>query len=120
MTGLIAQAALILSLGVAPQTGFAVRYGPGVMERVAANRGIAPQACMVAWTAATDADIGERSLIVHGPGGAARCLVIDLPQAKDRPALQRRGILVELGYDSRWICGPGWSGRARDCLVRVR
>jgi hypothetical protein len=120
LMGLIVQTALILSLGVTPATGYAVRYSPGVMERVADNRGIPHQPCMVAWTAAQDSDIGERWLTVAGPGGAARCLVVDLPHPRDRGALERRGILVELGYHSRWICGPGWSGRARDCPVRVR
>lgn len=128
--GLAATAALVLALGAggpsyqalaAPpdQTGYAVRYAPGRMEKTADVRGLAHRPCMVAWTAAADADIGETWLRVAGPAGALDCLVIDLPQRRDRPALERRGIVVELGYPSRWICGTGWSGRARDCKVKV-
>lgn len=118
MRGLVATAALALALGQ-PQEGYAVRYAPGVMERVAADRDIAPQTCMVAWTQAIDADIGRAWLRIEGPAGALDCLVVDLPHPRDRPALIKRGILVELGYDNRWICGARWTGRARDCRVRA-
>lgn len=130
--GLAAKALLILALGAQPamefraqparppdHTGFAVRYNPGVMERVARNRGIPPQACMVAWTYARAADIGRTWLRIAGPAGAIECLVVDLPQDRDRPGLIKRGVVVELGYRNRWICGAHWSGRARDCKVRV-
>lgn len=118
---LAAKALLILALGAGPvvHTGYAVRYDPGVMERVAARRHIAPAPCMVAWTYARDADIGETWLRIVGPTGALECLVIDLPQKRDRPGLVERDVEVELGYPSRWICGKGWTGRARDCPVRV-
>lgn len=120
MTGLAITASLLLALGhTGWESGYAVMYSAGVMERVAARRGIAAQDCMVAFTAATDADIGVTWLRIVGPGGAADCLAIDLPQDRDKAALEARGILVELGYANRGLCGAGWSGRARDCQVNV-
>lgn len=120
MTGLISTAALVLALGTTGwEVGFAVRYREGRMERTADIRAIPQQPCMVAWTAATDADIGETWLRIVGPGGAATCLVVDLPETRDRAALEKRGIVVELGYMNRDLCLPGWTGRARDCKVRV-
>lgn len=122
--GLITQAVLALSLGAAmvgADTGYAVRYAPNRMERTAAIRQIVQQACMVAWTAATDADIGETWLTVQGPAGRRRCLVVDLPQARDKPSLVRRDILVELDYESgRAICGAQWRGKASECRVLVQ
>ena len=121
MTALIASAALVGVLSGAPsvETGFAVMYAKNVMEHVADVRGIPRQPCMVAWTYATDRDIGETWLTVAGPAGTLACLVVDLPQKRDKAALERREIVVELGWPSRWVCGRGWSGRARDCRVRV-
>jgi hypothetical protein len=121
MTGLVAGAALVLSLGVTGwESGWAVRYAPNVMEAVAHKRGIAVQSHMLAWTEATDADVGETWLRVVGPAGSATFLVIDLPQSYDKQNLIRRGVIVEIGYANREeICGAAWSGRARDCRVRV-
>jgi len=93
------------------------------MARVARNRGIAPQPCMVAWTHADDADMGRTWLLVEGvrTGVRKRCLVVDLPHPRDRPNLMRRGILVELdARSSLAICPPGWDGAARLCAVRVK
>lgn len=94
------------------------------MENVARNRGIAPQPCMVAYTHATDADMGTRWLEVEGVGSGVRrrCLTVDLPRpGKDKRNLIRRGILVEIDYaNSRDICGAAWSGKATECPVRVR
>ena len=121
--GLVAQLALTLAVGVGHvQAGYAVRYNPGVMAAVAHNRGIAPVSCMVAWTAATERDIGATWLTVVGPAGRRRCLVIDLPQpGKDKAGLVRRHIIVELDYQSgAAVCGVRWGGRARECQVRVR
>jgi hypothetical protein len=121
LTGLVAGAALVLSLGVTGwETGYAVRYAKNRMERTADIRALPQQPCMVAWTQATDADIGTTWLRVVGPAGSATCAVIDLPETVDRPALEARGIVVELGWKNRNLCRPGWSGRARDCRVRVQ
>jgi hypothetical protein len=77
---------------------------------------------MVAWTEAWDRDMGQVWLEVVGvkTGVSRTCLVVDLPHPKDKPALRRRGIVVELNYGSRGLCPRGWSGRARDCHVKIR
>jgi hypothetical protein len=121
LTGLAAGAALILALGVTGwEAGYAVHYSKNTMEAVAHKRGIAVQPHMLAWSQATDADIGQTWLRVVGPAGTLDALVVDLPQDADRAALQARGILVELSWGDRWICGAGWSGRAIDCKVHVQ
>lgn len=104
------------------EEGWAVRYDAGIMEAVAHKRGIAEQPHMLAWSQATDADIGKTWLYVIGPAGSGRFLVVDLPRpGKDKQALIRRDIAVELGYANREeICGPHWSGRAIDCRVRIQ
>lgn len=123
--GLITHAVMALSLGAAlvgADVGYAVRYAPGRMGRTADIRSIARQPCMVAWTAAADRDIGETWLVVEGvkTGRRLRCLVVDLPEPRDRPALIRRGILVELNFESSDICPKGWRGKATECKVRVK
>lgn len=121
MTDLVASAALALALGAGGwQSGYVVRYAPGVMQAVARHRHIPVQPCMVAWTAAQDRDIGATWLRIVGPAGRATCLVVDLPQPQDRPGLVRRQVLAELDAESgAVVCGEGWSGRAIDCLVSI-
>lgn len=127
--GLVVKLALAMALGAGSpgwsegwSEGYAVRYAPGRMQQVAANRGIPVQPCMVAWTAARESDIGETWLWVEGPTGTRlRCLVVDLPETRDRPALVRRRILVELNFGSGAdICGGRWAGKATECPVKVR
>lgn len=121
MTGLVTGAALVFSLGLTGwESGWAVYYAENRMEHVARTRQIAPQPCMVAYTHARDADMGQLWLRVAGPAGMVDCLIVDLPRpGKDKQNLIRRGVIVELGYANRWICGAGWTGRATDCRVRV-
>lgn len=101
-----------------------MRYAPGLMAQVARNRGIPPQSCMVAYTHATDADMGVTWLEVEGreTGVRRRCLVTDLPRpGRDKANLIRRGVIVELDAESgRIVCGASWSGKASECPVRVR
>lgn len=122
--GLVAHLAVVLSLGAAmvgADVGYAVRYAPGRMGRTADIRGIARQGCMVAWTHAMDRDIGETWLTVDGPAGRRRCLVVDLPQPRDRPGLVKRNVIVELDFESgRIVCGARWQGKASECKVLVR
>ena len=133
MTGLVAAAALIFALGAGPPTytaqtvrapdhvGFVVRYAPNVMERVAFNRNLARRPCMVAYTYARNTDMGRLWLHIAGPAGALDCLVIDLPRpGKDKANLIERGVWAEMDYWSGFrVCGAGWTGRARDCPVRI-
>lgn len=122
MTALAAQAALVFALGHTGWShGYAVHYAKGRMEHVANVRRIAQQPCMLAWTAATDADIGRTWLRVVGPNGALDCLVVDLPRpGKDKRGLVARRVAVELGWRNRGICPSGWKGRASECAVVFR
>lgn len=128
----LASAALILALGAGsllpPQTerppdhvGYVVRYGPGVMGRVADNRGIAWAPHMAAYTFARDADMGRLWLHVAGPAGEADFLVVDLPRpGRDKQNLIKREVVAELDRTSGFlICGERWTGRARDCPVEI-
>jgi len=128
--GLASAAVLILALGagaVRPpdHVGYAVMYAENVMEGRAAahdpHYATAPAPCYVAYTLAHDADMARLWVRVEGPAGTLNCLVVDLPDDGQghRQGLIDRRVWVELGYRNRWICGKGWSGRARDCKVRV-
>jgi hypothetical protein len=133
LTGLVIKAALVLALGAQPamyraqtvrppdHVGDVVRYAPGRMDDVANNRGIAHHPHMAAYTYARNRDMGRLWLHVEGPAGAADFLVIDLPRpGKDKANLIKRGVVAELDHASGFlICGPRWTGRARDCEVRV-
>lgn len=127
--GLIAKALVVLALGAGAMQsarppdhiGFAVRYDPGVMERRAAAHHAPLASCYVAYTLARDQDMARLWLRVEGPAGALDCLVVDLPDDSKghRQPLIRRRVWVELGWPSRWICGKGWTGRAKDCKIKV-
>jgi len=83
--------------------GVAASYSRGTMEMVSRNRGMHAD-CMVAHTF-------ERLgtwVVVRGLrlGRQLTCLVIDVPQPRDRARIIRRGIIVELAYeDNGYICG---------------
>ena len=85
-------------------TGFAAHYRPGLMERVARNRGLKPVECMVA---SPYHRLGTW-VTIHSPKQkeTLRCRVTDIPQRRHRPALIRRGIVVELDFKSaKVLCG---------------
>lgn len=125
----LASAALILALGAGimqplrrppDHAGFVVRYSPGVMGQTATIRGIVRRPHMAAYTFARDADMGRLWLHIRGPAGEADFLVVDLPQPRDKQSLIKRGVVAELDAASGpLICGEGWTGRARDCPVKV-
>lgn len=133
--GLVRAALLILALGaghVAPpalrppdHVGYVVYYNPGVMEgRARANDpayATHPAPCYVSYTLAHDRDMARLWLRIAGPAGTITCMVVDLPDDShgDRQPLINRGVWAEIGWRQRWICGAGWSGRARDCPVKV-
>lgn len=118
-------ALVILGLGIgmvrpADHTGFAVRYGPDVMSRVALNRGIEPSQHMAAYTYAENSDMGKLWLHIEGPSEGADFLVVDLPHPKDKRNLISRGVVAEVDYNSgHLICGVNWTGRAKDCEIKV-
>jgi len=101
--------ALVLALGIGGmhEEGYAARYAPGVMGRVARVRGTAPADCMVALTSARRITGRQWVLVVGRRTGVARwCKVVDLPRDEDRQALEERGIIVELDQESaRAVCG---------------
>lgn len=106
MTRLLASVLItaILAPAPAPRSGYAARYRPGLMHEVARNRGMTPASCMVA---ATHEQLGAW-LTVRGQrtGAVLTCLVVDVPAARDRAAIIRKGIVVELDHASAGIiCG---------------
>lgn len=125
----LARLAIIVCIGAgllgaparpADHVGYAVRYGPGVMGRTASNRGIAWQPHMAAYTFARDEDMGRLWLHIQGPAGEADFLVVDLPRPADRAGLIKRGVVAEVDAASApLICGASWTGRDRDCPVRI-
>lgn len=126
MSGLVATAALVLALGAAPlgpstHVGYVVYYNPGVMEGRALAHDAPAVGCYVAYTLAHDQDMARLWVQIAGPRGTVRCLVVDLPDDSqgDRERLIGREVWAELGWPSRWICPAGWTGRARDCRVRI-
>lgn len=116
--GLVAHTVTVLSLGAAlvgADVRYAVRYSPGVFERVAAHRGMAVQSCMVAHPTAP---IGAW-LLVEGKA-RLRCQVVDTSQPKDRPRhIRLRRIEVDPASGAR-LCGARWQGKASECRVLVR
>ena len=120
----LARLALIVCIGAGHagdrQDGYAARYAPGVMAKVAKVRGIASADCMVALTSARTIT-GRQWIWVLGRRTQAlrRCKVVDLPQDNDREVLKQRGIVVELDHDSaRAICGSVVDPPSQ-CPVRV-
>ncbi len=86
------------------RTGFAAHYRPGLMEKVARQRGLEVVACMVA---SPHHKIGVW-LSIHSPKRkqTLKCRVTDVPQKAHRPALIRKGIVVELDFESaKILCG---------------
>lgn len=134
MTGLASAAFVVLALGAGQlqpparppdHIGYVVMYAENVMEgRAAANDPhywTAPAPCYVSYTLARDRDMGRLWLRIAGPAGTITCMVVDLPDDSKghRGPLIGRRVYAEIGYNERWICGQGWTGRARDCPVKV-
>lgn len=112
---------LVVTLTSAPnpprETWFAVRYNPGVMERVSRNRKLPVVDCMLAhptlkigawaWVEGQKTDVRRR------------CRVTDTSHPRDR-ARHIRTRRIELDYESsRAICGGWWKGKATECPVSL-
>lgn len=97
-----------------PQRGYAAYYRPGLMERVSRNRGLPLVGCMIA---SPYERIGTW-LTVRSAKGVRRCRVTDVPQPRDRSAILRRGIVVELDYASNRALCPR-NEPPRRCAVEV-
>jgi hypothetical protein len=84
--------------------GYAPRYSPNVMERVARNRGMDVEGCMVS---SPFYDIGTR-VIVYGPNTdrALSCTVVDVSHPRDRARHIRTKRITELSYPAALaLCG---------------
>jgi hypothetical protein len=100
------------------RAGLALWYSPGVMGRVAYNRGLPLRLCMIA---SPHHAIGARVLVTGRRTGRSRlCVVYDVPQTRHRPGLIRRGVVAELDFRSaKILCGER-GGQPRNCRVTVR
>lgn len=106
--------ALAIARGGTAYEGYAPYYAPGLMEKVAARRGMDVAGCMVASSVAA---LGER-VYVYGvrTGRLLYCTVVDVSETRDRPGHLRRRIYAELAWDDATnICGQ--HGRTRDCPI---
>lgn len=119
VVGLVVKAALVVSVGagmMSAETRYAVRYNEGVFERVAKNRGMQVERCMVA----SPVHALGTWLLLEGRGGRLRCKVLDVSAPQDR-ARHIRLRTIEVDYLSGFVlCGKQWKGRAVECPVKVR
>ena len=99
---------LLLAFTVLPgghfQYGYAPRYAPGVMERVARNRHMSIVPCMVS---SPVLPLGTW-VIVHGKNTdrVLECRVTDVSHPRDKARHLRTKRVIELGYASaEAICG---------------
>jgi hypothetical protein len=86
------------------QVGYAPHYNPGVMERVADNRGLPRTACMVS---SPVYPVGTR-VLVYGVATKVllACRVTDVSAPKDRVRHIRTRRVVELGFtEAVRLCG---------------
>lgn len=106
-------------LGGEEMVGYAPRYSPGLMARVAERRGLTPVACMVSspiYPVGTWVWVWGRS--THT---LERCRVTDVSASADRARHIRTRRIVELGYDeAKRICGEQHlNDRPEQCPVVV-
>lgn len=100
--------------------GYAAHYRPGLMTQVAQNRGMPVVDCMVAspflplgtWVIVESQKYGVRKV----------CRVTDVAHPRDRDNIIRRGIVIELDFQSATqVCRISFYGQEppRACPVRV-
>ncbi len=97
--------------------GYAPRYAPGLMEKVARTRDIQPVACMVsrphgpiggwAWI------YGERT------GALLHCKIVDVSHPRDRARHIRTRRVVEIAWENAMVLCGSTRGRVIDCPVIV-
>lgn len=111
--------AVLLSVSLAApaqRSGYAARYRAGLMQQVSRNRGLPIVRCMVA---SPYHPIGTW-VTVSSKYGSRRCRVTDVPHPKDRKAIVKRGIVIELDHNSALhLCGS-IKEPPRKCPVTVR
>lgn len=125
MMHVIIRLALLLSLVNLELTreisGYAAHYADGVMERVAHNRKMSVVPCMIA---GVHIPLGRWVEVVSGKTGHAEyCRVTDVTAPKDIAKMDRRGIIIELGWpEAKRFCQLKYVRQEppRACPVTVR
>lgn len=113
----MAKAILIFMMGFHAHGGYAARYNPGVMKRVAHNRHMSVVACMMS---SPTQKLGTW-MYVYGENTdkLLHCRVTDVSAPQDQKRHIKRGIVAELDYNSsRIICGSVTNSIV-ECAVRV-
>jgi hypothetical protein len=97
--------------------GTAARYSPGLMERVAARRGMATNGCLIS---SAYYPIGTELWVFGRNTRALRlCTVVDVSHPRDMARHRRTKRLIEIAHeDAMSICGSVKS-RPIDCPVIV-
>ena len=110
--GVLIRAAL---LALTFHQGVVAYYSPGVMERVADNRGMERVDCMIAspWH-----QLGEWVVLSVSDGSTLLCRVTDVSHPRDYLRHLTRG-LIEVDYRSYgWLCGT-YNRRPEDCKAWI-
>lgn len=103
--------------GGSVETGYAPRYAPGLMERVARNRDMQPSACMVS---RPDGPIGGWVWVWGDRTGVLlRCQVVDVSHPRDKARHIRTRRIVEISHENaQALCGTT-RGSVKECPVTV-
>ncbi|HKP52873.1 MAG TPA: hypothetical protein VJ183_09495 [Chloroflexia bacterium] len=81
--------------------GFAVFYSPGVMERVAAHRGLTKPPIAEGMAAVTDcSQIGKIAFASINGGLVERYLIVDCSHPRDVARHIAQGLVIEVDYQS--------------------
>lgn len=116
---LIALYIALALLGGDSMEGYAPRYSPGVMERVADIRQMAHAECMVSsayYPIGTEVYVwGKRTYTLR------KCIVTDVSAPKDKARHRKTKRIIELGYtEALDICGKKYINSAsKECPVIV-
>lgn len=100
------------------ETGFAPRYSPGLMRKVAIRRGLEPRPCMIS---RIDGPIGGFAW-VHGlkTDKWLYCLIVDVSAPKDRKRHIQTKRIIEVSHENALaICGSTRNG-PKQCPVEVQ
>ncbi len=100
--------------------GIAVYYSPGVMERVAAYRGLTKPLIADGLAAVTDcAQIGKIAFASINGGLIERYLIVDCAQTRDRDRQIRAGLVIEVDYQSAVRNKFNRDGRAQAVVYNI-
>lgn len=112
-------ASLLVEPASAAHTGYAARYREGLMERAAEIHGVrvppGRELC-----ASPIERLGTLLTVTSRASGRVwRCVVVDIAHSRDRAAILRRGIVIELPpAGAMHLCGSVRQ-RPSDCPVSV-